>query len=806
MLNVLKENLYNNYKLKNIKNIYGTQYSYVSNKAIERLYTIIQDECCKGDMREQIKKVMYIRPINLKTFHPDKNGILGIEIDISDAKYCWIVPLNEELDKFIVYINAMLIFDKNKGGFINREDCIFYLDDFISELDSLGYLDAENSSTDRYYKKSLEALDKSAAYLNFGNLRAFKNYVKEAYDYLNRTRINDSSITIKTKSNIEYMKFRVYGMKNEGYTNVVKEKIKSSLRINPFNQLAIREFLKNTIIDLREIVIEKAEKENFYEKIDYSENLELLNKVLPNLEKRYIINIFSEISDSDNNIFARNLRMFTKETIQLLIKTYEYIGDVVGENDLYFLNILIGLYKSSEENLYTGYVYFKKHINNWKELLALYGNDFVDICISLEKYDEAEVYINDTLIVIDSVKESLYLEEDISNIKLELKNKLAIVYQQQNRLEEAENQLREIVEIKPNNTIYHNLGVVLMKRKKYQLAKEYLMKALLISQDETGYLVMANTLYFNGEYRSAIEYYKKAIAFIESTDTTFIFNELNNKKVLSTIEESHLLSMKKDAYENIIHSYIELEDYINSIAYYKVAIEEFEFEERFIRLEKILSRLISYEENSIEISRTLDKAINDLENEKKLASKQLGKVREWALSLIKVQNKSSLLSENDETIEWSNFEDELQNIAEKMKESELESLEVSFTEIESSLISKYPNMSKKALKFLTTGEYLYRINENQYVDYAPIMIEYCKVVELELNNYLKNKGVIQDEKMLGYINKIIQNSNMYDVKKYLSDIVKYRNESAHTGSVDREKVEYIREILFEKDFLNLLLI
>ncbi|MDK0812457.1 tetratricopeptide repeat protein [Clostridium perfringens] len=806
MLNVLKENLYNNYKLKNIKNIYGTQYSYVSNKAIERLYNIIQDECCKGDMREQIKKVMYIRPINLKTFHPDKNGILGIEIDISDAKYCWIVPLNEELDKFIVYINAMLIFDKNKGGFINREDCIFYLDDFISELDSLGYLDAENSSTDRYYKKSLEALDKSAAYLNFGNLRAFKNYVKEAYDYLNRTRINDSSITIKTKSNIEYMKFRVYGMKNEGYTNVVKEKIKSSLRINPFNQLAIREFLKNTIIDLREIVIEKAEKENFYEKIDYSENLELLNKVLPNLEKRYIINIFSEISDSDNNIFARNLRMFTKETIQLLIKTYEYIGDVVGENDLYFLNILIGLYKSSEENLYTGYVYFKKHINNWKELLALYGNDFVDICISLEKYDEAEVYINDTLIVIDSVKESLYLEEEISNVKLELKNKLAIVYQQQNRLEEAENQLREIVEIKPNNTIYHNLGVVLMKRKKYQLAKEYLMKALLISQDETGYLVMANTLYFNGEYRSAIEYYKKAIAFIESTDTTFIFNELNNKKVLSTIEESHLLSMKKDAYENIIHSYIELEDYINSIAYYKVAIEEFEFEERFIRLEKILSRLISYEENSIEISRTLDKAINDLENEKKLASKQLGKVREWALSLIKVQNKSSLLSENDETIEWSNFEDELQNIAEKMKESELESLEVSFTEIESSLISKYPNMSKKALKFLTTGEYLYRINENQYVDYAPIMIEYCKVVELELNNYLKNKGVIQDEKMLGYINKIIQNSNMYDVKKYLSDIVKYRNESAHTGSVDREKVEYIREILFEKDFLNLLLI
>lgn len=806
MLNVLKENLYNNYKLKNIENIYRTQYSYVSNKAIERLYNIIQDECCKGDMREQIKEVMYIRPINLKTFHPDKHGILGIEIDISDAKYCWIVPLNEELDEFIVYINAMLIFDKNKGGFINREDCIFYLDDFISELDSLGYLDAENSSTDRYYKKSLEALDKSAAYLNFGNLRAFKNYVKEAYDYLNRTRINDSSITIKTKSNIEYMKFRVYGMKNEGYTNVVKEKIKSSLRINPFNQLAIREFLKNTIIDLREIVIEKAEKENFYEKIDYSENLELLNKVLPNLEKRYIINIFSEISDSDNNIFARNLRMFTKETIQLLIKTYEYIGDVVGENDLYFLNILIGLYKSSEENLYTGYVYFKKHINNWKELLALYGNDFVDICISLEKYDEAEVYINDTLIVIDSVKESLYLEEEISNVKLELKNKLAIVYQQQNRLEEAENQLREIVEIKPNNTIYHNLGVVLMKRKKYQLAKEYLMKALLISQDETGYLVMANTLYFNGEYRSAIEYYKKAIAFIESTDTTFIFNELNNKKVLSTIEESHLLSMKKDAYENIIHSYIELEDYINSIAYYKVAIEEFEFEERFIRLEKILSRLISYEENSIEISRTLDKAINDLENEKKLASKQLGKVREWALSLIKVQNKSSLLSENDETIEWSNFEDELQNIAEKMKESELESLEVSFTEIESSLISKYPNMSKKALKFLTTGEYLYRINENQYVDYAPIMIEYCKVVELELNNYLKNKGVIQDEKMLGYINKIIQNSNMYDVKKYLSDIVKYRNESAHTGSINREKVEYIREILFEKNFLNLLVV
>lgn len=94
---------------------------------------------------------------------------------------------------------------------------------------------------------------------------------------------------------------------------------------------------------------------------------------------------------------------------------------------------------------------------------------------------------------------------------------------------------------------------------------------------------------------------------------------------------------------------------------------------------------------------------------------------------------------------------------------------------------------------MATAEYLFQHHKDSTIDFAPIMVEFCKVVENELRILLK-----QDNLTLGQAIQQIEQFKINPLIKELSklkEIYLCRNGSAHTGVSTKEKVERIRELL-----------
>jgi hypothetical protein len=89
------------------------------------------------------------------------------------------------------------------------------------------------------------------------------------------------------------------------------------------------------------------------------------------------------------------------------------------------------------------------------------------------------------------------------------------------------------------------------------------------------------------------------------------------------------------------------------------------------------------------------------------------------------------------------------------------------------------------------------------------MVEFCKVVENELNVILKQKmNQKKNDKnySLGQLRyKIERIKPLNNFVPILVDIIGYRNGSAHTGSTTCEKTGKVRKLLIEDGWLNFIL-
>jgi hypothetical protein len=121
----------------------------------------------------------------------------------------------------------------------------------------------------------------------------------------------------------------------------------------------------------------------------------------------------------------------------------------------------------------------------------------------------------------------------------------------------------------------------------------------------------------------------------------------------------------------------------------------------------------------------------------------------------------------------------------------------------------YPTLSNKGLEFLSTGEYLFSLHSNSEIDFAPIIVAFSKSVEVELNHFLKRKGWRNKKELtLGQVKfqlekgKLIEDSWMLE---NLSELIKFRNGSAHTGTSTREIVQKVKNLIFNQGLLEKIL-
>lgn len=247
--------------------------------------------------------------------------------------------------------------------------------------------------------------------------------------------------------------------------------------------------------------------------------------------------------------------------------------------------------------------------------------------------------------------------------------------------------------------------------------------------------------------------------------------------------------------KGIISSFSSQKDYDNAKAYLEIAKEKLPKKSEWEIWNQALPEIEVSEQKHKEIQEQLSEIKQSIDKQKNF-------VRQWALKLIQLQNNSGQLN-LDEEDDWVKYEIEMDKILNEMiqiinKESRV------YKETQSWVNLTYSNLDAISKEFLITAETLYVIHKSSTIDFAPIIIEYCKVVEKQLRIKLGNR-ISSDIKMLGQIIEEIKNKSITPYNGYLTDlnkVNKFRKKSAHTGVLGKNDADKIRDIFYIGNLLN----
>lgn len=211
---------------------------------------------------------------------------------------------------------------------------------------------------------------------------------------------------------------------------------------------------------------------------------------------------------------------------------------------------------------------------------------------------------------------------------------------------------------------------------------------------------------------------------------------------------------------------------------------------------------ITKERDNINIK--LKEVNEEREMEKQINKNKINKLRNWVGDLIKLQSNMSEQDDLESDKFWVSYENKMDSILSEMKLEAQEAKKLNYDIILNNFKFKYGRLSSKALSCLATAEYLYKVNKESMIDFAPIIVEYSKVFEIELNQRLKLVPTRMLGELIYYIQGINEN-NWNRILNCLRKAKKVRNGSAHTGISTLAKVEEMRNMLFNEGWLEYIL-
>lgn len=175
--------------------------------------------------------------------------------------------------------------------------------------------------------------------------------------------------------------------------------------------------------------------------------------------------------------------------------------------------------------------------------------------------------------------------------------------------------------------------------------------------------------------------------------------------------------------------------------------------------------------------------------------------RLWAQQLIQLQNNSGGLDLDDNDA-WERYEESMNQVLVEMskiinKESDVYQQKINWINM------IFSNLDLDSKEFLITAEVLFELHKTSIIDFAPIIVEYCKVVEKQLRIKLGSQLPV-NAKMLGQIIGYISRNSIAPYNVYLQDLIAVndmRKKSAHTGVLTKQDVISIRNIFYQNNLL-----
>lgn len=524
-----------------------------------------------------------------------------------------------------------------------------------------------------------------------------------------------------------------------------------------------------------------------FKDISMLNNSEILN---------YKIFVAKQESEDKNGYINRDRIDFLELLYKLVVKmipTTEQENKILYDVTLSIISILVIAHQNLINECPKRLIRFYSDVElKFETLLPIIVPIVANSCLAASEMDYLEKFIKRCLInpfCINSLTKPIEI--------IGYKTYLHAIFMAQGRYEECKKIDNESLKIIKNNTTLHNAGSTMFKMKNYKQAIKYLKQALFIYEDETTYKLLGDCYFEYNKFEDAIKYYVKSLAFINEKASTFIKED--GELLVRSIKIGNNSDTKVKLYEGIINCYINLKDYFTALAYNTIAINEFIHEDSFRMLSKMLNNFVDIKKENELKEEQLKIVEEELKKQQKYTRKALLKVSKWAEEIMNIQDIG--IEEFVEDNEFEEIEKRLLVIAKYMK-SETSLKDITYTKLRRKLLEKYRGIEKRSIDFLATGEFLYYANEGNMMDYAPIMLEFCKVIELELNAYIKRVFKVKSYYTLGKLNKNITRWGNKDLKELLDLITEYRNLSAHSGMIDREKVTYIRKLFFEDGLLD----
>lgn len=605
----------------------------------------------------------------------------------------------------------------------------------------------------------------------------------ESFSFIGGTYVNlaEARVTENINSSIKGLDIKNGDFKLKIEEDKIAEGYyKKALQIKPTNQyalngLSIYYFLSN----------------NFNFVFDYFikiKNAELRERVL---------GFVTDLSNNLNYYICKNSidNLKNKERIEFYEKMYKEIKDPYNNKLIGFL--LANYYKINGDllNCYEVAVCEIEKDPNFISYYALIS----EICTEgyLNRPKELIKYGTKGLEILKRMGSSKHNKEMV------ITSNIGNAYITLNKYEEAVNLLEEQVKQYPNNTGYYNLARAYYYLGEHNTALDRINKALYFFEDELSFYYLGKIYRELGKIDEAIKYIKKAIYFVENEHLDFL-TEKDSCIGSSYVPKETIDEKMKEFYDELILTYISNKDFISAFATNKIALEKWGRLDRFNKYDIVLKNFIDFQKEKEVINTKLIEIENEREIEKNLYKDKINTVRGWVSDLIKIQTNTT---ENEVDIEsedfWNQYENTMKKVVDKMK-NDAENIGADYTSIAGRLKSEYPNLSIKSAACLSTGEFLYQVNKDSFIDFAPIVVEYTKVFEIELNQIFKFSPFKTIGGVIFYLRKI-NNSKWNSVAECLEILRQIRNGSAHTGLSTLEKVEKIRDIIFKENWLSYIL-
>lgn len=364
--------------------------------------------------------------------------------------------------------------------------------------------------------------------------------------------------------------------------------------------------------------------------------------------------------------------------------------------------------------------------------------------------------------------------------------------------DKAEKLILDLIKRNPCNQNFSNYAELLKRQGRYEEALHWGNKALFLIEDDTTLLVVADIYKRMKKYEDAVEMYQLCLGHINARENVYKFDDANEYTMYSMASNNSLDLILYEILKGIISSFNLQKDYENAKAYLEMAKEKLPQKSDWEIWDQTLLEI----KVTVEKHKEIEKKLSETE---RCIGAQKNFIRNWAFKLMQLQNNSEQLN-LDEDDDWTEYENEMENILNEMSQI-INKESIVYRNSEAFVNSTFEHLNNVAKEFLITAETLYEIHKSSIIDFAPIVVEYCKVVEKQLRVLLGSK-VPSDAKTLGGVLYTISNNRISPYNQYLTDLYsinRLRRSGAHTGNLRKNDVDTIRNIFYTNHLLSRLI-